>query len=73
VATWNGFRVAANAPGYHSLARIVETAREAGGEDHHFRFIQLPFNLAMPEALELPNQMLNGECVSVLEAAQVLG
>lgn len=73
VATWNGFRVAANAPGYHSLARIVETAREAGGEDHHFRFIQLPFNLAMPEALALPNQMLNGEYVSVLEAAQVLG
>lgn len=73
VATWNGFRVAPNAPGYHSLARILETAREAGGEDHHFRFIQLPFNLAMPEALELQNQALNGEYVSVLEAAQVLG
>ncbi|MEP6706833.1 MAG: aldo/keto reductase [Pyrinomonadaceae bacterium] len=73
VATWNGFRVAPNAPGYHSLARIVETAKEAGGEDHNFRFIQLPFNLAMPEALALQNQLLNGKYVSVLEAAEVLG
>lgn len=73
VATWNGFRVAPNARDYHSLARILETAHEAGGEDHHFRFIQLPFNLAMPEALMLQNQELNGEYVSVLEAASALG
>lgn len=50
VATWNGFRVPPNSPHYHSLARIVELAREVGGEQHGFRFIQLPFNVAMPEA-----------------------
>ena len=50
VATWNGFRVAPNSGGHHSLARMVEIAREIGGEQHGFHFIQLPFNLAMPEA-----------------------
>ena len=51
VATWNGFRVEENALGYHSLDRMVELAREAGGDNHGFRFIQLPLNLAMPEAI----------------------
>lgn len=73
VATWNGFRVDPESPGYHSLPRIVETARHAGGEEHNFRFIQLPFNLAMPEALLLQNQELHGSYVSVLEAAEARG
>ena len=74
VATWNGFRVPASASGYHSLPRMVELAREVGGESHGFRFIQLPFNLAMPEALVLPNQEgPQGEEISVLEAAASLG
>jgi aryl-alcohol dehydrogenase-like predicted oxidoreductase len=73
VATWNGFRVEPDAEGYHSLEQMVETAREAGGQDHHFSFIQLPFNLAMPEALFFQNQKLGDEYVSVLEAAGKLG
>lgn len=73
VATWNGFRVPAAAPGYHSLARMVKTAEEAAGSAHNFRIIQLPFNLAMPEAFVLPNQELNGSNVSTLEAAEALG
>ncbi len=72
VATWNGFRVAAGARGYHSLAKIEKTARAAGGEGHGFRFIQLPLNLAMPEAFTLANQNVNGEDVSTLEAASAL-
>lgn len=61
VATWNGFRVPPNSRGHHSLARMVDAAREAGGDNHGFRFIQLPFNVAMPEGL------------SVIEEAQRLG
>jgi len=71
-ATWNGFRVAPDARGYHSLERMVELAREAGGDEHHFRFIQLPFNLAMPEALTVTNQTFQGAQVSLLEAARAL-
>lgn len=73
VATWNGFRVDARARGYHSLARMVTIAREVGGEAHGFRFIQLPLNLAMPEALTLKNQTVNGDELSTLEAAAALG
>ena len=61
VATWNGFRTAPDALGHHSLVRMVELAREAGGENHGFRVIQLPLNLAMPEA------------IPVAEAADQLG
>ena len=73
VATWNGFRVPAGSSGYHSLERMVEIAREVGGEAHGFRFIQLPLNLAMPEALTLSNQTLESHQVSTLEAAAGLG
>jgi aryl-alcohol dehydrogenase-like predicted oxidoreductase len=73
VATWNGFRVPAGSPGYHSLARMVSLAREVGGEAHGFRFVQLPFNLAMPEALTLANQLVEGQQLSLLEAAEALG
>ena len=72
VATWNGFRVSPEAREYLSLERIVELARAAGGNEHGFRFVQLPFNLAMPEALVLTNQTLEGEQVSMLEAASAL-
>jgi aryl-alcohol dehydrogenase-like predicted oxidoreductase len=72
VATWNGFRVAPDAPGYHSLSAMVEIAREVAGETHHFRFVQLPVNLAMPEALVLQNQRLGDEYVTVAEAARQL-
>ena len=49
-ATWDGYRRTAGARDALDLARLVEIAREQGGPQHHFRFIQLPFNLAMPEA-----------------------
>jgi predicted aldo/keto reductase-like oxidoreductase len=52
---------------------MVEIANEVGGESHGFRFVQLPFNLAMPEALTLSNQVVDGQPVSTLEAATALG
>ena len=73
VATWNGFRLQMNARGHHSLEGMWELAREAGGDSHGFRFVQLPVNLAMPEALVLENQSYQGARVSLLEAAKALG
>jgi aryl-alcohol dehydrogenase-like predicted oxidoreductase len=61
VATWNGFRMPPNSGQYHSLSRMVELAREVAGEDHGFNFIQLPFNVRMPEA------------TTVIEEAQQFG
>ena len=56
VATWNGFRTAPDSGNHHSLTRMVELAREVGGEQHGFHFIQLPFNVAMPEAADVVDE-----------------
>jgi predicted aldo/keto reductase-like oxidoreductase len=47
----------------------VQLAQEIAGGMHHFRFVQLPFNLGMPEALTLGNQMLRERERTVVEAA----
>jgi len=73
VATWNGFRAEEDSGHHHSLVRMIEIARELGGAQHGFRFIQLPYNLAMPEANTVANETLDGESITVLEAAKRLG
>jgi aryl-alcohol dehydrogenase-like predicted oxidoreductase len=73
MATWSGLRMDSAQPHYLSLFDAVEIAAEVGGDDHHFRFVQLPFNLALPEAFALPNQVFARKKVSVLEAAARLG
>ncbi|HEY3135575.1 MAG TPA: aldo/keto reductase [Blastocatellia bacterium] len=72
-ATWNGYREQAGSRGYLSLAEIASIAREVGGDQHRFRVIQLPHNLAMPEALTEANQFLDSENLSALMAADRLG
>jgi aryl-alcohol dehydrogenase-like predicted oxidoreductase len=72
-ATWNGYRQDPDAPDHLSIEKIVNIAKEVGGENHHFRVIQLPFNLAMPEALISKNQSVEGQMMSVIEAAWRLG
>ncbi|HZE27106.1 MAG TPA: aldo/keto reductase [Terriglobales bacterium] len=73
MATWNAFRVPDGSRDYISLPAAADLAREVGGPGHHFRFIQLPLNLAMPEAFGLANQTLGKKNVSVLTAAGQLG
>ncbi len=70
-ATWSGYRVWEDRQEYLDLAGLEALARRAGGEGHHFRVIQAPLNLMMPEALVVKNQM--GRQASLLEAAQKLG
>lgn len=72
VATWNGFRVSPKAQAYLSLEELVGLAARVGGPSHHFRVIQLPYNLAMPEAFSFVNQTVQGESTTLLEAAQRL-
>ncbi len=73
MATWNGFRVPETSRDYVNLFGVAELAREVGGDAHHFRFIQFAFNLAMPEAHGLANQMSGKEKMSLLAAAARLG
>jgi len=73
LATWIAFREDPKKTGYLSLAAMEEIAREAGGQDHHFRFVQLPLNLAMPEALVRANQIVTGKTMATVQAARALG
>lgn len=73
MATWSGFRSSPESPDYLSLEEIVILAREVGGVNHHFRVVQLPVNLAMPEAWVLANQKYGAQMISFLEAARKLG
>ncbi|MGA8013268.1 MAG: aldo/keto reductase [Candidatus Acidiferrales bacterium] len=72
LATWNAFRDDPKSQGYLSLAAMEEIAREEGGLEHHFRFVQLPLNLAMPEALLRPNQAVEGKTMAMVQAARAL-
>ncbi len=69
MATWNGFRQDARARDAMQLAEIVQIAQEIAGGRHRFRFVQLPFNLAMTEALTVGNQTMRGRHRTIMEAA----
>jgi len=69
MATWECFRVSSDNSQYLSLEDTVNLAKEVGGDNHGFRFIQLPYNMNYDQALLTKNQMLGDESVSALEAA----
>lgn len=72
-ATWTGYRSPPTGQDYLSLESLVRLAEEVAGQGHHFRCLQLPFNLAMPEALVRRNQSVDGDMLSLLEAAHHFG
>ncbi|MBI3015385.1 MAG: aldo/keto reductase [Candidatus Tectomicrobia bacterium] len=72
-ATWNGYRVPAEETEHLDLAELFNLACQAGGKNHHFRVIQLPYSLAMTEAFAAKTQKLNGKLLSPLEASAELG
>jgi aryl-alcohol dehydrogenase-like predicted oxidoreductase len=78
MATWSAFRLPESSRDYISLAEVAELAREQAGDEHHFRFVQLPFSLAMPEAYALANQAVTNQSSrrqkqSLLSTAAQLG
>jgi len=73
MATWECFRVSNDNPQYLSLEDTVNIAKKIGGDNHGFRFIQLPFNMNFDQALLKKTQLLGNENVSALEAAETLG
>lgn len=73
MATWTCFRVGEKNKEYLSLDEVYNIAKNIGGADHGFRFIQLPYNLAYSEALFLKNQNVGIEKnLTILEAAKRL-
>ena len=73
MATWECFRVQDNDPQHLSLEDIVQMAKKIGGDDHGFKFIQLPYNMNYDQALLGKNQIVENKPVSILESAVTLG
>ena len=73
MATWNTFRQDETAADYLSLSAMESLARDVAGGSHHFRFVQLPCNLGMTEALTRSNQRVDGRQLPMVEAANALG
>jgi len=69
-ATWNGYRAFTASPDYLSLTEVLEVARDVMGDKHHFRAVQLPFNLSMAEAFTKKNQTGRAGLATLLEVAQ---
>ncbi len=72
-ATWNGLRVPPEDRAHLSLLELLEIAEQVGGPDHRFRVLQLPYNLAMPEALLESTQPDGGGRRPVLDLARDRG
>jgi len=71
VAVWNGFT--AENEELISLEKLVEIAKKVGGEDHRFKYIQLPFNMGKTNAYTTPTQKVNNVECSIINAAHKLG
>ena len=70
MATWDAFRTPPSEhSGFFSLEACVALAEDVGGPNHGFRFVQLPYNMALIEAFTMTHQRLKGQPVSLLQSA----
>ena len=72
-ATWHAFRVPPAHEAAVSLEKAIACAQAAGGQDHHFRVLQFPFNFGLPEALSHLTQSAGGQKRGAIEAARAAG
>ena len=73
MATWECFRVQPDNTQFLQLSDVIDIAKQIAGDDHGFRFIQLPYNMYLDQAFMIKNQSVNGKMTSILEAAKTLG
>ncbi len=73
MATWDCFRVQSDNPNFLELSEVITLANDSGGADHGFRFIQLPYNMYLDQALLMKNQSYGGNLDSILQAAKSYG
>ncbi len=73
MATWDCFRVPQDHPQYLSIFDVVKIAKDIGGPENGFKFVQLPYNMYLDQALVMKNQFLDGIGYSILQAAAKSG
>lgn len=61
VATWDGLLAETTDQDYLPLSLLIDLAREVGGDNHRFRFLQFPYNLRMLASVGESNQVFEQE------------
>lgn len=76
MATWSGFREEPTSTQSMQLQTCLEAAtfaaKSVGAEKHSFKAIQLPLNLAMPEAALVGTQRIGASTMPAIDAAKTL-
>lgn len=74
LATWRAFRASPGEPGYISIVGTKALAKKAAGDGpDHYRCVQMPVSITMPEAVNRPTQWIGDASVSAIAAARILG
>lgn len=74
MATWNCFTSKENSKDYLSLKEVVDIAKNVGGDNNGFKFIQLPFNMYLNQPYTFRNQSTEtSNKLTILEVAQKYG
>ncbi|MCS7083980.1 MAG: aldo/keto reductase, partial [Aquificaceae bacterium] len=69
IATWRGLIADSSESSHLDIFEIFDIARDVGGPDHGFRFVQFPYNVGMLDAIRTKSQ--RGK--TILEASKQLG
>lgn len=73
LATWTAFREPKEVQEAVSLPKVMEMATKVGGDNHHFRALQLPYSMAMLEAISIHGQNYEGKPYPILPVASFYG
>lgn len=74
LAVWNALTYDESNEEHINLEAVFDVACKVGGSNHHFKYVQLPFNIAKTHAYSLPTQKMNdGNIYTVLQVAHKLG
>ena len=74
IAVWNAFTYDESNVEHINLEEVYDIALKVGGANHHFAYIQLPFNLSKSLAYSWANQKMNdGAYYTPLQVAHKLG
>lgn len=74
VAVWNAFVYTEDNIEHINIQQLFDIAKKVGGENHRFRYLQTPFNLAKTAIYTQANQkMSDGNYYTTLQVAHKLG
>lgn len=74
IAVWNAFSYEEGNAEHINIEEVYDVACRVGGSGHHFKYLQLPFNIAKTQAYSLATQkMRDGKFYTPLQVAHKLG